>query len=76
MTTRLGLGGFSRSPYGSFLGKPQETTIVVNNITRLGLSGVTRSRYGSFVGKSSAISLSVLDFGRGMSRGMSRGLNR
>jgi len=50
MTTRLGLYGGPRSPYGSFAGKLEDVA-PRDTVTRLGLYGGTRGLYGSFAGK-------------------------
>ena len=47
MVTRLGLGGFTRPPYGSFEGKIE----YIPPVTRLALYGGARPPYGSFAGK-------------------------
>lgn len=57
-TTRLGLYGGARQPYGSFAGKTELTSgpHPVAEITRLGLYGGPRQLYGSFVGKTASTS--------------------
>ena len=72
-TSRLGLGGFSRSPYGDFTGKT-EAAPVVEAFTRLGLSGFSRMPYGDFTGKTEAVAVARRKgkrFMRQMGRGMS-----
>ena len=58
-TTRLGLYGGPRSPYGSFAGKETEVTPDgpkgAGLFTRLGAYGGPRSRYGDFTGKESEV---------------------
>lgn len=49
-TTRLGLYGGPRSPYGSFVGKTQGKSYT-QTFTRLGLYGGSRYPYGDFSGK-------------------------
>ena len=56
MSTRLGLSGVTRSPYGPFSGKSSNVDPKpLVEATRLGLGGFPRSRYGVFSGKSEGI---------------------
>lgn len=52
-TTRLGPGGYSRPPYGSFAGKPQvaDSKAFSRNFTVLGLGGYSRPLWASFAGR-------------------------
>lgn len=51
MTTRLGLYGGPRTPYGAFAPKSPASGVTTEEITRLGLYGGPRSPYGGFAPK-------------------------
>lgn len=73
-TTRLGLAGIPRSPYGSFAGKA-EAVPAADQITRLGLSGFTRMMYGSFTGKAEATGSGRVVQGKKFMRSLGRGMS-